>query len=176
MTERSSQNNTQSPTGIYIAPYVRTIIWPMDFFVTKASFTFTTRTSTLNRRIDDLFFRVSFPDYHFEMGFRNGELYIQRNDDRLSLKAEAEGEVMFFAIWSPTFITLTYRDDSFTRAIQAGANVEEEQEKRTRTIQTTATLPTNSVLQWHEKPTSFLRSCIHRLSIFSKLSFYLCNP
>ncbi|MGI0021575.1 MAG: hypothetical protein ACRD9Q_01820 [Nitrososphaeraceae archaeon] len=151
MTEKLPQKDSSPPTGIYISPDSRGMISPMDFFTNKASLTFIVSASDLKHGANFLIFLVSFPDYHFEMGFANSEFYVIRNGDRITLKAESEGDVMFFAMWDTTFITLTYRDPSFLLGVKSGANQQDQEQKRTRTVQTVVTFPTNSVLQWARK-------------------------
>jgi len=148
MTEKLPFSDANRPTGIYISPDSKGMISPMDFFTNKASMSFTLSASDLRAGVSFLIFLVSFPDYHFEMGFSKGQFYVIRNNHRITIKAESEGDVMFFASWDPTFITLTYRDPSFSRAIELGANQQDEEQKRTETIQTAVTYPSNSVLQW----------------------------
>jgi hypothetical protein len=122
------------------------MVSPMNFIASKNSCSFIISGSALKSGINDIIFRILLPDYYFELGFVNSVLYLKRNSDQVQLKAPSEGDVMFHAIWDTTYMTLIYQDNSYDQAIRSGANNEVELQKRTQTIFTTPTLPTNSVL------------------------------
>jgi hypothetical protein len=140
---------------ISLAQQVKTMMAPLDFTATKGTITFWIPYSQVGEGKSGHIFRVSFPGYYFEAGFTENELYLQRNGHRAAISfdtAENSQNMMnCYLMWEPTKLSVIILDPTYGRSISSGADRIKEVEKRTKSIDTSATLPPNSIIEWARK-------------------------
>lgn len=121
--------------------------------LTKSLGTISFYVDNLPLENERLFF-LSSPDYHFEIGQTDGIFYFQRNDDLLTKEMDipsySKNAVIFFN-WKIDEISIGIFGGDYKLAVDNGADLEEETNKRIDILTTDPTYPPNNLVTWLKK-------------------------
>jgi hypothetical protein len=136
------EEDSQGPS-IAIAPQIGGHATDRDLLCAAGTIVLRTRYSEIGGEKAGYLFQVKDRGYILEAGFTDRAFYIQRNQDRLALaldpRKDSEDEIMCAAVWEPTRLGVY---------IVGRTRSQPAPETRNRFLQTTATLPPNSLISW----------------------------
>ena len=140
-----------------------------DLLAPEGTIEFKSNYSQIGGKKAGYLFKLSCENYHLEVGFTSTHFYIRRNDQILEWLIEPvykpKGKIHCFAIWQLTQLSILILDEKYEEVTSAIVNPEDrstEITRRTKTLETTPTIPPNSLLVWARKeaitPTTTYRS------------------
>jgi hypothetical protein len=142
---------------IDIAPQLRGYATPYDLIVSTGTITFWSNYKEMGGEHSGFLFRVISKDYYLEIGFNRTQFYIIRNQQKLEVPLQKvykpTGRVFCIASWQQTRLRLIMLDETYEESIVGlpEAEIIAEIGKRTKILETAATLPPNSLLAWARK-------------------------
>jgi len=140
---------------VTIAPQFKGHITPRGLIEQRGTLEFRTNYKYFGEGNTGVFCRISSKDYVFEVGCTSSAIYFLRNSDRLEVPlnpvVSPTGNVVIVAMWDTSEVSLLILDDAVAQALSESTNEEDKVkviEKRQIKLNTSPTLPPNSLLNW----------------------------